>query len=103
MGIYKFQPSVNKTQIKDLCSLRFIENKENILFYEIPVMRKIHLAIAIEIEAVNKRYLTHFIGCYDLIENLRNDYNENRLEVMKKHYNKYKVLVIDEIGYLHID
>lgn len=30
---YDFQPSVNKTQIKDLCSLRFIENKENILFY----------------------------------------------------------------------
>ena len=26
---YDFQPSVNKTQIKDLCSLRFIENKEN--------------------------------------------------------------------------
>jgi len=38
-----------------------------------------------------------------LIQNLRKAYNENRLEARLKHYSKYKVLVIDEIGYLPID
>lgn len=100
---YDFQPSVNKTQIKDLCSLRFIENKENILFYGTPGVGKTHLASAIGIEAAIKRQLTYFISCHDLIQNLRNAYHENRLEARLKHYSKYKVLIIDEIGYLPID
>ncbi|MBP1925615.1 DNA replication protein DnaC [Sedimentibacter acidaminivorans] len=47
--------------------------------------------------------MTHFITCHDLIQNLRKAYNENRLEARLKHYSKYKVLVIDEIGYLPVD
>lgn len=100
---YDFQPSVNKVQIKDLCSLRFIENKENILFYGTPGVGKTHLATAIGVEAASKRQLTYFISCHDLIQNLRNAYNENRLEARLKHYSKYKLLIIDEIGYLPID
>lgn len=100
---YDFQPSVNKTQIKDLCSLRFIENKENILFYGTPGVGKTHLATAIGVEAASKRYLTYFITCHDLIQNLRKAYDENRLEARLKHYNKYRLLIIDEIGYLPID
>jgi DNA replication protein DnaC len=37
---FDFQPTVNKTQIKDLCSLRFIEKKENILFFGTPGVGK---------------------------------------------------------------
>lgn len=100
---FDFQPSVNKAEIKDLCTLRFIENKENILFYGTPGVGKTHLATAIGVEAASKRYLTYFISCHDLIQNLRKAYDENRLEARLKHYNKYKLLIIDEIGYLPID
>ena len=100
---FDFQPSVNKAQINDLCTLRFIENKENILFYGTPGVGKTHLATAIGVEAASKRYLTYFISCHDLIQNLRKAYNENRLEARLKHYSKYKLLIIDEIGYLPID
>ena len=100
---FDFQPSVNKAEIKDLCTLRFIENKENILFYGTPGVGKTHLATAIGVEAASKRYLTYFISCHDLIQNLRKAYNENRLEARLKHYNKYKLLIIDEIGYLPLD
>lgn len=64
---YDFQPSVSKIQIKDLCSLRFIENRENILFYGTPGVGKTHLATAIGVEAASKRCLTYFITCHDLI------------------------------------
>lgn len=100
---FDFQPSVNKAEIKDFCTLRFIENKENILFYGTPGVGKTHLATAIGVEAASKRYLTYFVSCHDLIQNLRKAYNENRLEARLKHYNKYKLLIIDEIGYLPID
>ncbi len=100
---YTFQPSVNKTQIKDLCSLRFIENKENIVFYGTPGVGKTHLAVSIGMEAALKRNQTYFISAHDLIQNLRNAYDENRVETRLKHYSKYKVLIIDEVGYLPID
>jgi len=60
-----------------LCSLRFIENKENILFYVTSGVVKTHFATAIGVEATSKRYLTYFIACHDLIQNLRKAYDEN--------------------------
>jgi len=58
---YHFQPSVNKAEIKDLATLRFLENKENILFYGTPGTGKTHLATALGIEAAQKRNITYFI------------------------------------------
>ncbi len=100
---FTFQPLINKSQLYDLATLRFIENKENILFYGTPGVGKTHLATSIGIEAASKRQLTYFISCHDLIQNLKKAYDENRLEARLKHYNKYRVLIIDEIGYLPVD
>lgn len=100
---FTFQPGINKSQLYDLATLRFIESKENILFYGTPGVGKTHLATSIGIEAASKRQLTYFISCHDLIQNLKKAYDENRLEARLKHYNKYRVLIIDEIGYLPVD
>ena len=54
-------------------------------------------------EAAQKRYITYFISCHDLIAQLCLAYRENRLESRLRHYSKYKLLIIDEIGYLPID
>lgn len=100
---FSFQPAVSKAAINDLGTLRFMESKENVLFYGTPGVGKTHLAISIGIEAASKRQITYFISCHDLIQNLKKACNENRLEARLKHYAKYKVLIIDEIGYLPID
>lgn len=99
---FDFQPSINKTQLFDLESLRFIENKENILFFGTSGVGKTHLAVALGIAAAKKRYLTYFISCHDLIIQLNKAHAENRLETKLKHFSKYKLLIIDEIGYLPI-
>lgn len=100
---FDFQPSINKTQLLDFESLRFIENKENILFFGSSGVGKTHLAVALGIAAAKKRYITYFISCNDLIMQLNKAHAENRLEAKLKHYAKYKLLIIDEIGYLPID
>ena len=100
---FDFQPTVNKQQIMDLSSLRFIENNENILFVGTPGVGKTHLATAIGIECARNRYSTYFISFHELITQLKKALLENRLEIRLKHFAKYKVLIIDEIGYLPID
>lgn len=99
---FSFQPSVNQQQIKDFATLRFLEKKENILFLGNPGVGKTHLSVAIGIEASRKRYSTYFITCHELLQNLKKAYLENRLEVRLRHYAKYRLLIIDEIGYLPI-
>ncbi len=66
-------------------------------------MGKTHLATAIGMESTKSRKLTYFINCNDLIANLKKAYHENRLDERLKFYCKYKVLIIDEMGFLPID
>lgn len=100
---YNFQPDINKVEIDDLCSLRFLEQRENILFYGTPGTGKTHLAVSIGIEAAKKRNLVYFITCHDLIQTLKKAHDENRLEQRLRHFCKHKLLIIDEIGYLPVD
>ena len=94
---FSYQPGINKQQLLELESLRFMENKENILFVGSSGVGKTHLAVSIGIAAAKKRYLTYFISCHDLIMQLKKAHNENRLEQRLKNFCKYSLLIIDEI------
>ncbi len=100
---FNFQPSINKNEILDLATVKFIEEKKNILFLGPSGVGKTHLATSIGIEAAKKRISTYFISCHDLITKLSIAHQENRLKDTLKTFNKYKLLIIDEIGYLPVD
>ena len=100
---FSFQPTINKEQILDFKNLRFIENKENIIFVGSPGVGKTHLATSIGIISAKSRMSTYFINCNDLISNLKKANSENKLMNRLNHYSKYKVLIIDEMGFLPID
>ena len=100
---FEFQPNINRDQILDFISLRFIEAKENIVFLGSSGVGKTHLATSIGIAAAKQRYSTYFIKCNDLLQQLKRAKLENRLDARLKHFNKYKLLIIDELGYLPID
>ena len=99
---FDFQPSINKQQIYDLETLRFVENNENIVFLGTSGVGKTHLVVSIGITAAKHRKSTYFIKCHDLIQQLRKANTENRLEDRLRHFTKYKVLIIDELVYLPI-
>lgn len=100
---FSYQPSINKNQILDLASLRFIEQNENVLFIGSSGVGKTHLAVSLGIEAVSKHYSTYFIHFNDLMSKFKMAAKEGRIETIIKHYSKYRLLIIDEIGYLPID
>lgn len=100
---FDYQPSINKQEILELNNLGFISRHENILFVGPSGVGKTHLATSIGITAAKKRYSVYFISCHDLITQLNKAHYENKLEARIKHFCRYELLIIDEIGYLPVD
>lgn len=100
---FDFQPSLNKKELLEFNNLGFLDRHENILFVGSSGVGKTHLATAIGISCAKKRNITYFITFENLMTQLKMAHHENRLEARLKFFAKYKVLIIDEIGYMPID
>ena len=100
---FDFQPGINRKEMLESGNLGFIDRKENILFVGSSGVGKTHLATAIGIACARARYSTYFISFESLMTQLKKALLENRLEARMKFFAKYKVLIIDEIGYMPID
>ncbi len=100
---FDYQPSINKQEIAELNNLGFLTKHENILFVGPSGVGKTHLATSICITAAKKRYSVYFISCHDLITQLNKAHFENKLESRIKHFCRYELLIINEIGYLPVD
>lgn len=100
---FNFQPGINKNELLELNNLGFIDKKENIIFVGSSGVGKTHLATSIGISCAKARYSTYFISFESLMTQLKKALYENRLETRLKFFAKYKVLIIDELGYMPID
>lgn len=100
---FKFQPSIDKASIKELATLKFIHNAENVVFLGPPGVGKTHLAIALGIEAAKAGFRVNFTNASILVERLSKAEKEKKLEHKIRGLSKFQLLIIDEIGYLPFD
>lgn len=100
---FSFNNFQNMQKIKELSSLRFMENKENILLIGPPGVGKSHIATGIGIKACEKGFKVLFVNASELIDNLSKSTSDGTLKVKLNKLSKIDLMIIDELGYLKMD
>ena len=98
---YAFATGVKRSQLDELAGLGFVERQENVVLVGPSGVGKTHLAIALGYRAAQAGIKTRFTTAADLLMTLSAAHAQNQLKsVMQRAINAYRVLIIDEIGYL---
>lgn len=98
---FAFASGVPRQQVQELASLAFVERAENVVFLGPSGVGKTHLAIALGYLATQRGIKVRFTSAADLVMTLETAQRQGRLkEAMHRAVNLYRLLIIDEIGYL---
>lgn len=99
---FSFQPSVKEEKVTSIIESSFYEDGTNVILIGNPGVGKTHLAIAIGYSVAIKRNSVYFIKFNKLISTLKNAYNEGEIDKRVRNFYKYKLLIIDEVGFSEI-
>ena len=92
-----------KLKFDELETLDFIAKKENIIMIGTPGAGKTHYAIALGIKVCLQSKNVLFVSVPNLIIELKEAMNQNQLNVYKRKFEKFDLVILDELGYVSFD
>jgi len=90
-------------QIRELQSLRFLEEGRNVILVGNPGVGKTHTAIGLGIAANMQSKNVLYITVPNLITELKESMTLNQLTNYKKRFITYDLVILDELGYIGFD
>jgi DNA replication protein DnaC len=96
---FNYQPELNKKQIFDIASCRFVNENKNIVLMGKPGVGKTHLDNAIGLEAIKQGYKVIFLHINDLIEKINIAKADGSINVFMNMLLNADLLILDELGF----
>ena len=96
-------PEDAKDKVKLFSSLDFIETGQNIILAGNPGTGKTHMAIGLGIKACNKGYKVLFTTIPLLVNELKECRSDRTLRAFENRFQKYDLIIADELGYISFD
>jgi len=100
---FDFQPNLDRKLVAELSTLRFVEERRNIILLGPPGVGKTHLAIALGVAVSTAGYQTYFTTAADMVHTLQAAHLAGGAQYKLRNFLAPTVLVIDELGYLPMD
>lgn len=94
---------ISKRQVQELAACDWIDAGEDIVIAGPIGTGKTHLAIALGVEAVQRRRKVAFRRAADLVRDLREACDQKTLSRLHKRYGKCELLILDELGFVPFD
>lgn len=98
----KYSLELNK-KFEYLETLKFIDNKENIIMIGTPGCGKTHYATSLGIKTCMKGKNVLFTSVPNLVIELQEAMSKNQISNYKKKFEKYDLVILDELGYVSFD
>jgi DNA replication protein DnaC len=100
---FEHLPAAPRDVIAHLATTTFVARRENIVLLGPPGTGKTHLAIAMGIKAAEAALPVAFDSANGWLNRLTAAHDRGQLERELRRLNRYRLLIIDEVGYLPFD
>lgn len=100
---WSWPKKINRMQIEHLMRLHFLEDHSNVILLGSAGLGKTHLACALGHAACLQKHSVLFASTIDVVNRLSAAQSAHQLAREIKRYEKPRVLVLDELGYLPLD
>jgi len=97
---FKAIPALNKMQVLELARCEWVDRRENVIALGPSGTGKTHIALGLGLSACQKGLSVGFVTAAALVHELMEARDERRLLRLQKQMVGYKLLIIDELGFV---